>query len=497
MNINFKKSFFLIFISFLFLGCNEKNEPIKTPPLNQSTIIEKENVDLNKTKVKDLNQVEEKTKEALSYPPKTIQRSSSIATKSTIKNFDFNIIKKGFKDDNNTLLIVGGIQGDEPGGFMAASLIVTHYKITKGSVWVVPNLNFYSIIKRSRGPYGDMNRKFANLSKDDPEYETIQRIKNYINHDNVKLIVNLHDGSGYYRPKYIDKEHSPYKWGQCSIIDQEILKDHKYSNLFEISNSVVSHVNKSLIKKEHIYHLHNTRTSEGDKEMEKTLTYYAINKGKAAFGNEASKNLPTHQRTYYHLLALEKYMDTMGIEYERQFNLNDQVIKNILDNDIEISFYDNKIKLPLSKIRNIINYFPVKNDGSIDFVPSNPLMTIVKKNNEYSIYYGNRRLSRLKADYIDYEVENKDIDIKVDSVKRKVSFGSVITVKENFNIMPIDNYRVNVIGYTNKTKKETNITIHHSDMMKKFSIDKDGLIYRIEFYSKEKFAGMILVKFAG
>jgi hypothetical protein len=34
-------------------------------------------------------------------------------------------------------------------------------------------------------------------------------------------------------------------------------------------------------------------------------------------------------------------------------------------------------------------------------------------------------------------------------------------------------------------------------MIKNFSIDKDGSIYRIEFYSKEKFAGMILVKFAG
>lgn len=497
MNISLKSSFFLISLSLFILGCNEKNEPVKAHQQDQETTSKTQNVSIKEEliKVKDEDKIE--LIEPISYPTKTIQRSSSTATKSTIKNFDFNIIKKGFKDDENTLLIVGGIQGDEPGGFMAASLIVTHYKITKGSVWVVPNLNFYSIIKRSRGPYGDMNRKFANLPENDPEYETIQRIKNYIDHDNVKLIVNLHDGSGYYRPQYIDKEHSPYKWGQCSIIDQEILKDHKYSNLFEISNNVVSHVNKNLIDKEHIYHLHNTRTSEGDKEMEKTLTYYAINKGKAAFGNEASKNLPTHQRTYYHLLALEKYMDTMGIEYERQFNLNDQVIKNILDNDIEISFYNNKIKLPLSKIRNIINYFPVKNDGSIDFEPSNPLMTIVKKNNEYSIYYGNRRLSRLKADYIDYEIENKDIEIQIDNTIKKASFGSVITVNENFKIEPIEGYRVNVIGYTNKTNKETGVKIHHKDMMKKFSIDKDGSIYRIEFYSKEKFAGMILVKFAG
>ena len=57
------------------------------------------------------------------------------------QSFDFDFIKKGVQDDN-TLLIVGGIQGDEPGAFMAASLIATHYNITKGSVWIVPNLIF-------------------------------------------------------------------------------------------------------------------------------------------------------------------------------------------------------------------------------------------------------------------------------------------------------------------------------------------------------------------
>ena len=41
-----------------------------------------------------------------------------------------------------TLLVIGGIQGDEPGGFTAASMLVTNYNVTKGNVWVVPNLNF-------------------------------------------------------------------------------------------------------------------------------------------------------------------------------------------------------------------------------------------------------------------------------------------------------------------------------------------------------------------
>ncbi len=49
-----------------------------------------------------------------------------------------------------TALLFGGIQGDEPGGFSAATLLATRYEINRGSIWVVPNLNFPSIIKRSR-----------------------------------------------------------------------------------------------------------------------------------------------------------------------------------------------------------------------------------------------------------------------------------------------------------------------------------------------------------
>jgi len=411
------------------------------------------------------------------------------------QSFDFDLIKKG-KDDNNTMLIVGGIQGDEPGGFMAASLITTHYEIKKGSVWVVPNLNFYSIIKRSRGPFGDMNRKFAKLSSKDPDYDAVQRIKNYIVSNNVKMILNLHDGSGFYRPRYIDKHHSPYKWGQSSIIDQSSLNLEYYGNLEEISTKVCNYINKYLIKIEHSYRVKNTNTKMGDKEMEKTLTYYAINNGKAAFGHEASKSLPVHERVYYHLLALEKYMDIMGIKFKRKFILSPKSIKNVIDNDIYISFYDEKIRLPLGKIKNFLRYFPIKKDGTVEFVPSNPLMAIIKKGNTYTIHYGNRRLAKLSPDYLDMINEQNNIKLKIDGRDKSVNFGSIVNVYSDFYVYPEKNYRVNVIGYRNrKQRNESGLKITKRQISKRFSIDKKGQIYRVEFYKDKKFAGMVLVKF--
>ncbi len=139
-----------------------------------------------------------KNNETSSKVSTIVDKKGNVDSKN-LDEFGFDLIKKG-DDNNNTLLIVGAIQGDEPGGFMVASLLSTHYQIEKGSVWIVPNLNFYSIIKSGRAPFGDMNRKFADLPINDPEYNIVERIKEYIVDPSVKLIVNLHDGSGYYRP---------------------------------------------------------------------------------------------------------------------------------------------------------------------------------------------------------------------------------------------------------------------------------------------------------
>lgn len=409
-------------------------------------------------------------------------------------NFDFDFIKKG-KEDKNTLLIIGGIQGDEPGGFMAASLITTHYKIKKGSVWIVPNLNFYSIIKRNRGPFGDMNRKFAKISSTDPDYDSIQRIKEYITSDEVKLVLNLHDGSGFYREKHIDRLHSPLRWGQSAIVDQESIDTKYYGNLSEIAEQVCASINKNLITSSHHYKVKNTNTRLGDKEMEKTLTYFSINNKKAAFANEASKSLPLHERTYYHLLAIEKYMDIMGIEYERYFPLEPMAVRNVIDNDIYISFYDEKIQLPLSEIRSNLRYFPIKKDGSLEFSPSNPLLTVIKKGDGYAIHYGNRRLAVLTPDYLEHESIDENIDVTIDGKDFTVPLGSIINVNNNFKIKPIKDLRVNVIGFVHNKNDEAGVTVNKNRLQKRFSIDKSGKIFRVEFYKKDKFAGMVLVNF--
>ena len=99
---------------------------------------------------------------------------SMMASIAHAQRLEFSLHQHRGERTGPTLLVIGGIQGDEPGGFNAASLLVTNYTITHGQVWVVPNLNFESIVHRSRGIHGDMNRKFLRVREADPEYAQIQ-----------------------------------------------------------------------------------------------------------------------------------------------------------------------------------------------------------------------------------------------------------------------------------------------------------------------------------
>ena len=240
--------------------------------------------------------------------------------------------------DGPTVLVVGGIQGDEPGGFHAASMLVTHYQVTRGNVWVVPNLNFESIIERSRGVNGDMNRKFAHVRQNDPDYRAVQRIKSLIRDEQVDFIFNMHDGSGFYRERHTDWLHSPQRWGQSIIIDQEVLDVARYANVGELSSRVVAEINGRLLEREHRYHGKNTRTREGDAEMAKTLTYFAINNAKAAVGLEVSKTLSIAERAYYHLNALESFFEVLGVGVTRQFPLQPPMVASKIDENIQVAF---------------------------------------------------------------------------------------------------------------------------------------------------------------
>ncbi len=397
-----------------------------------------------------------------------------------------------------TLLVIGGIQGDEPGGFSAASLLVTHYKIEKGNVWVVPNLNFPSIIYRQRGVHGDMNRKFAALNPNDPEYETVRRIQNIILDEQVDIVINMHDGSGFYRPRRQDALYNPDRWGQSVIIDQEKLEGSPYGNLKQLALNVSGRVNRRLLAPPHAYYIKNTDTKGRDREMEKSLSYFAVCNNKSAFGIEASKELPEAERVYYHINLLEAFMHELGIKFRRDFTLSPQGVVAALNRGVRLNLYDNLLVLPLDNARaSLPGVIPVSREAALNPSPSNPLLALVRAPQAWRVVYGNRTLIRLKPEYMDFDFSLGPISLLVDGKDHAARPGDTVPVERNFLVRGLSGYRVNVIGAQRGKHdgSECEVLFSRDDFMPQYSLDRDGNIFRVEVYKGEAFAGMLLVNF--
>jgi len=413
------------------------------------------------------------------------------------QSWDFTLHKHQSTQSGPTLLVIGGIQGDEPGGFNAAALLTTEYSIQRGEVWVVPNLNFESIIKRSRGVHGDMNRKFKEIPDKDPEYQLVQKIKRIIRDEQVDIILNLHDGSGFYRPEYMDNQHSPHRWGQSLIIDQAELDNVGYGQLASIADRIVEETNTRIENSEHHFHVKNTRTRLGNQEMEKTLTYYAIQNNKAAFGLEASKSFDTHYRAYYHLQLIESFMQYLGIQYQRQFELSINSVKQRIDNNVKLALYEQKMFFDMSDVRARLGYIPMKKDEPVNYRASNPLIAILSQDRYYNVRYGNRSVTKLVPQYFDFDNSLDSIQLVVDGIEKQVELGKIVTVADYFEVNLEKDYRVNVIGFTRPgLRNEQGIRISHDDIHKHYSVDTQGRLFRIEVYRKNQFCGMVLVKFS-
>jgi hypothetical protein len=413
-------------------------------------------------------------------------------------NLHYDLFKKEGTLSGDTLLVIGGIHGDEPGSYFAPMLLATSYTIKKGNLWVVPNLNFDSIVAYRRGIYGDMNRKFAHLDTSDPDYQTVTDVKKLITSEPVDMVLNLHDGHGYYRPQWESSIFNPSAWGQASIIDQKSVPGLKYGELDKIAQSVSKKLNNGYLEQNHHrFDVKNTNTEFKDEQQQLSLTYFSITNGKAAFAIETSKNIQDlHIKVFYQLQAIEAYMNIMGIEFERDFALDKDSIKAKIQNYGKVVLND-AIEFDLNEIKKVLYYVPLPNSGTT-IKSDNPLVAFVPhKTVEGSIYklnVGHKTISYLYPDYFAVDESLDKIVVQVDSTDREVSIPSTFEYKKDFKIKAPEGYRINVIGFTKVKGNQNNVLIKTSDILRRFSLNKRQNAFRVEIYKDEKFVGMVIAK---
>ncbi|MFX4239203.1 M99 family carboxypeptidase catalytic domain-containing protein [Aliarcobacter butzleri] len=415
-----------------------------------------------------------------------------------VTNRDFSIYKKESQTPSHTLLIIGGIHGDEPGAYFAPAFFEKYYKITKGSVWVIPNINGDSIIANQRGIYNDMNRKFSVIEKDDPDYFIIERVKKIILDKKVDLILNLHDGHGFYRETYENAIFNPKAWGQATIIDQDKINGlNKFGDLDNIATKVRNNLNNDkLFQEYHSFGVKNTQTKFKDEQQQLSLTYFAVTNNKPAFAIETSKNITDlTEKVIYQLKSMEEFMKIMDIEFQRDFDINnyEEVKKRLFDFG-EVKINEN-IAFDLSDSRKILRFVPLKKENN-EFKFENSLGATKLVDNKYEVYIGNINVTTLFPQIFDVKEYKDSIKIEVDGKVINTKLGEVIDVKNSFKIVKNDFFRVNVIGFSKTgVDSEDDILLKKSDMVDSFSIDTNNKQYRVEFYKDNNFYGMITINF--
>ncbi|MGE4262883.1 MAG: M99 family carboxypeptidase catalytic domain-containing protein [Desulfovibrio sp.] len=189
-----------------------------------------------------------------------------------------------------TVMVQGGIQGDEPTGFLAAQLL-TKSRVVKGNLIVVPRANVPSIHVHQRSVNVDMNRRFDRDYNQFYEDRLARAVRFLLSQSSA--LIHLHEGSGFYDPVYVSPLRNPSRWGQSIIIDANT---HDQLDLARLVNNALEEINASVKEQDYQFKLFNTRTFESDsryaQEMRKSLTFYALtNLNIPAMAVEVSKNI--------------------------------------------------------------------------------------------------------------------------------------------------------------------------------------------------------------
>ncbi len=236
---------------------------------------------------------------------------------------ELNVYRIFGEEVGKTIMIIGGIQGDEPGGYMTADLYADIH-LKKGNLIVVPRANFYSILlNRRNGLTGDMNRKFdpkeKSKAKTNLEDEVVAVLKHLIAESDCLL--NLHEGSGFYSPKWISNQENPNRYGQSIIYDSEVFRNSQKNvdiELGKLAKTVVEKVNSQIKEKRYHFRPNNHDTISKNTrhpEQRKSATFYALTRaGIPAFGVETSKTIKSLEtKIGLHKLVINTFMSEFGI----------------------------------------------------------------------------------------------------------------------------------------------------------------------------------------
>jgi len=454
-------------------------------------------------------------------------------------DYELHIYRIYGKEPGKTMMMIGGIQGDEPGGFLSAD----HYadiSLSKGNLIVVPRANFQSIVLNKRKINEDMNRKFADDPPDNYEKKVVEILKKLIAESDCLL--NLHDGSGFYSEIWEGPDRNPKRFGQCIIADSERYTVAETGRVLELGNMariVAGEINRDIEDPGLHFHFNNHKTREDatiHKEQRKSATYYALYScGIPAFGIETSKSLSTETKVRHHNLAINSFMKLFDIVPEMPgINLDPPQLKYLvisINDSKPIAVKDNETLYVNSGDSVMVTHIEanyergltadVAGHGSISdirrkFIINEPTKVIVRKDyfpcGSISLAIdenSDEAITELssKGDKRRYKVSKILFKTRVNGVERIDESGGRIKLIKGDKLEIIDiissrrdnsNLDVNFKGYICNSKNNTGedrgyVINTGKDLLNRYSLDKKGNSYQIVVSNKNNAVGNLFV----
>ncbi len=220
-----------------------------------------------------------------------------------------------------TVMVQGGIQGDEPAGVLTAA-ILRRARVKKGNLILIPRANVPALNRDTRQINVDLNRRF------DRDYarfyeDILARAIKYFAAGSDGL-VHLHEGSGFYCPEYVNNSRNPNRFGQSVIIDCAAYSG--VPDLGKMARRAIDRVNTQVTPQRYVFSLFNTQTFAQDtkhSEQRKSLTFHTVsNLGKPALAVEVSKEISDlGWKVKQQTAMVRELLSNMGVEIQPPDNV--------------------------------------------------------------------------------------------------------------------------------------------------------------------------------
>lgn len=192
-----------------------------------------------------------------------------------------------------TLLVMGGMHGDEPAGYLAAEQLLT-WDIKRGTLVVVPRAHRLAIEKGERGYPGNMNAMFPGDASGDLMHRLAAALWELVKLTKPDLFLTLHESVGFHRD-------DPERFGQTLTYD--------FDRFTPLMQSVLDRVNPDLPEAREQFLLF--------VKPYRTCPTYCAGKwlNLPATSIETCRQLPVETRVRHQLLMVMGFMDHLGMDY--------------------------------------------------------------------------------------------------------------------------------------------------------------------------------------